>query len=192
MEGQRRRQAIICDAMRNEELTRVEGGGIDCRTVGACWLCGVHDKRSKPATVAAATTAAATYREIVGLAKFRGWTRCRKNKLDPQVVGFPGGVEGCGGQARWIDGQQTRAERRPGVGAWCRPSAAQHNQRPRRLLQSCHAGAQINISRQGDEAMDEQLAMAAQRGTAHDASWDAILDLERATGLDGRQRKEMG
>lgn len=34
--------------------------------------------------------------------------------------------------------------------------------------------------------------MAAQRGTAHDASWVAILDLERATGLNGRQRKEMG
>lgn len=50
---------------------------------------------------------------------------------------------------------ETRAERRPGVGAWCRPSAAQHNQRSRRLLQSCHARAQINISRQGDEAMDE-------------------------------------
>lgn len=91
--------------MRNEELTRVEGGGIDCRTVGACWLCGVHGKKSKPAaTVAAATTAAATCREIVGLAKFRGWTRCRKNKLDLQVVGFHGGVEGCGGQAQ-RDGQ---------------------------------------------------------------------------------------
>lgn len=91
--------------MRNEELTRVEGSGIDCRTVGACWLCGVHDKRSKPAaTVAAATMAAATCREIVGLAKFRGWTRCRKNKLDLQVVGFQGGVEGCGGQAQ-RDGQ---------------------------------------------------------------------------------------
>lgn len=91
--------------MRNEELTRVEGSGIDCRTVGACWLCGVHDQRSKPAaTVAAATTAAATCREIVGLAKFRGWTRCRKNKLDLQVVGFQGGVEGCGGQAQ-TDGQ---------------------------------------------------------------------------------------
>lgn len=111
-------------------------------------------------------------------------------------------MEGCGGQAQTERrAAETRAERRPdqtrpGVGAWCRPSAAQHSQRPRRLLQSCHAGAQINISRQGDEAIDEQLVMAAQGGAGHgDASWVAMLDLERATGPDRTWRgngKEMG
>lgn len=98
MEGQRRRQAIICDEMRNEELTRVEGGGIDCRTVGACWLCGVHDKRSKPATVAAATTTAATCREIVGLAKFRGWTRCRKTSSTRRWLASKGAWKGVAGR----------------------------------------------------------------------------------------------
>lgn len=30
---------------RRAEYVRVEGGGIDCRTVDARWLCGVHDKK---------------------------------------------------------------------------------------------------------------------------------------------------
>lgn len=64
------------------------------------------------------------------------------------------------------------------------------------LLQSCHAGAQINISRQGDEAIEQQM-MAAQREAGHgDASWAAMLDAGRAAGQDrtgtGRGREEMG
>lgn len=121
--------------MRNEQLTRVEGSGIDCRTVGACWLCGVHDKKIQTSSNGGGGSAAmaATCREIVGLAKFQGWTEVQKNGLVLQV-GFHGGVDGCGGQwpetnrrkpAGWIDGQAADENR----ATWC--SVARVRRKPK-------------------------------------------------------------
>lgn len=53
---------------------RVEGGGIDCRTIDAALMCGVHDSWTRPTvTTDAATTKTvmATCREIVGLSSSR-------------------------------------------------------------------------------------------------------------------------
>ncbi|KAK1246913.1 hypothetical protein MKX08_000715 [Trichoderma sp. CBMAI-0020] len=134
--------------------------------------------------------AAATCREIVGLAKFRGWTRCRKNKLDLQVVGFQGGTEGCGGQTQ-SDGQAGSGE--SSAATRCRSvvspecGATQPEQRPRRLLQSCQAAAQIiSISRQGDEATEAAARERPGTQTHRGRCW-----IRGGPGWTG-ERKEMG
>lgn len=69
-DGDEGSSAVAAERREKKKLTsRVEGGGIDRRTIGAVWTGGVHDRQERPRPAAATKLTMATCREVVGLAR---------------------------------------------------------------------------------------------------------------------------